>query len=308
MKEIVGKVKLNLDFYEGKDLYSDGDIEDELLNIVKDYDSSQYDDVILDKNSWAVLYHLSKQRENILTWYPFQKEASVLEIGAGCGAVTGALLDRVDTVTAVELSKRRSLINASRHQNNANLEIIVGNFNTIEKYLEKKYDYITLIGVFEYAEMYMGCSSPYITFLDKINEHLNEGGKILIAIENRMGLKYLAGCREDHVGKYFEGIEGYSDTKGVKTFSKQELELLFSQAGYTKYQFYYPYPDYKFPTTIYSDEFLPKIGELYNNIRNFDGDRWVLFDETKTFDGIISSGLFPVFSNSFFIELEKRAD
>ena len=92
MKEIVGKVKLNLDFYEGKDLYSDGDIENELLNIVKDYDSSQYNDVILDKNSWAVLYHLSKQRENILKWYPFEKNASILEVGAGCGAVTGALL------------------------------------------------------------------------------------------------------------------------------------------------------------------------------------------------------------------------
>jgi len=308
MKEIVGKVKLNLDFYEGKDLYSDGDIEDELLNIVQNYDSAQYDRIILDKNSWAVLYHLSKQRENILAWYPFQKGASVLEIGAGCGAVTGALLDRVDTVTAIELSKRRSLINATRHQSSSNLEIIVGNFNIIEKDLEKKYDYITLIGVFEYAEMYMECDSPYITFLNKINSHLKEGGRILIAIENRMGLKYFAGCREDHVGKYFEGIEGYSDTKGVKTFTKQELEMLFSQAGYIKYQFYYPYPDYKFPTIVYSDEFLPKRGELYNNIRNFDNDRWVLFDETKTFDGIISSELFPVFSNSFFIELEKRAD
>ena len=308
MKAIVGKVKLNLDFYEGKDLYSDGDIENELLNIVKDYDSSQYNDVILDKNSWAVLYHLSKQRENILKWYPFEKNASILEVGAGCGAVTGALLDMADIVTAVELSKKRSLINAHRHKNNNNLEIMVGNFNIIEKHLGKKYDYITLIGVFEYAETYMACNSPYITFLDKINSHLKEGGKILIAIENRMGLKYLAGCKEDHVGKYFEGIEAYPNTRGVKTFTKQELEKLFLGAGYTKYQFYYPYPDYKFPMVIYSDEFLPKRGELYNNIRNFDGDRWVLFDETKTFDGIITSGLFPVFSNSFFIELEKRAD
>lgn len=308
MKEIVGKVTLNLDFYEGKDLYSDGDIEDELLNIVKTYNPDQYDDVILNRNSWATLYHLSRQRENILTWYPFQKNACILEVGAGCGAITGVLLDEADTVTAVELSKKRSLINANRHQNNSNLEIVVGNFNIVEKHLEKKYDYITLIGVFEYAETYMECDFPYITFLNKINSHLKEGGKILIAIENRMGLKYFAGCKEDHVGKYFEGIESYPNTKGVKTFTKQELEQLFLQAGYTKYQFYYPYPDYKFPTVIYSDEFLPKQGELYNNIRNFDSDRWVLFDETKTFDGIIASGLFPMFSNSFFIELEKRAD
>lgn len=308
MIENVGGVKLNLKYYEGRDLYSDGDIEDELLDIVKTYKKEQFDEVILDRNSWAVLYHLSAQRENILSWYPFEPSDKVLEVGAGCGAVTGALLDKKCDVTAVELSKRRSMINAERHSDCDNLEIMVGNFNEVEKHLEEKFDYVTLIGVFEYAELYMGCESPYIRFLEKINGHLKDGGKILIAIENRTGMKYFAGCKEDHVGKYFEGIEGYGRTDGVKTFSRNELEELFLQAGFEKFRFFYPYPDYKLPSTIYSDEFLPKRGELHNNIRNFDGDRWVLFDETRAFDSIVSAGLFPVFSNSYFIELEKREE
>ncbi|MFQ9934402.1 MAG: class I SAM-dependent methyltransferase [Lachnospiraceae bacterium] len=308
MVENIGKVKINLDLYSGVDLYSDGDVESEILDIVKAYPESEYDRIILERNSWPLLYHLSKQRENILSWYPFEKEASVLEVGAGCGAVTGAMLDRAGKVTALDLSKRRSLINANRHKDYDNLEVVVGNFNEAELSLKDKYDYITLIGVFEYGELYMGCENPYVTFLEKVNRLLKDGGKILIAIENRMGLKYFAGCKEDHVGKYFEGIEGYTQTSGVKTFSKHELEILLSEAGYEKYSFYYPYPDYKFPTAVYSDEFLPKAGELYNNIRNFDSDRWVLFDETKAFDTIISSGMFPVFSNSFFIEVEKKGD
>ena len=53
-------------------------------------------------------------------------------------------------------------------------------------------------------------------------KHLAPGGKIVIAIENRLGLKYWAGCAEDHVGKYFEGLEGYHNTKGVRTYSKKE--------------------------------------------------------------------------------------
>lgn len=306
MKEMIGKVQLNLSDYEGEDFYSDGDVEEELLDIVSKYSPEEYDDIILERNSWAIMYHLSKHRENILSWYPFSKEDYVLEIGAGCGAVTGALLEQVKGVTAVDLSKRRSMINAVRHCNSSNLEIRVGNFNIVERHLEKKYDYITLIGVFEYAKMYIGCADPYQTFLDKINAHLKDNGKILIAIENRIGLKYLAGCKEDHVGKYFEGIEGYTNTEGIETFSKQELEQLLERAGYNKYKFYYPYPDYKLPTTIYSDEFLPQKGELYNNIRNFDAERWVLFDETRAFDRMISAGMFPMFSNSFFIEVEKK--
>lgn len=33
--EHIGKVTMNYDYYSGKDLYSDGDIEDTLLEIVK---------------------------------------------------------------------------------------------------------------------------------------------------------------------------------------------------------------------------------------------------------------------------------
>lgn len=88
--------------------------------------------------------------------------------------------------------------------------------------------------------------------------HLKPGGKIIIAIENRLGLKYWAGCTEDHTGTYFEGLEGYPKTEGVKTFSKKELLDIIHQAGEFSTTFYYPYPDYKFPMTIYSDEYLPK--------------------------------------------------
>ena len=66
-------------------------------------------------------------------------------------------------------------------------------------------------------------------------------------------------------------------------------------------QFYYPYPDYKLPMAIYSDKFLPSLGDLRNNMRNFDGDRVILFDEGKAFDNIIENGLFPEFSNSFLV-------
>ena len=42
------------------------------------------------------------------------------------------------------------------------------------------------------------------------------------------------------------------------------------------------------------------------NIRNFDMDRLVLFDENKAFDTIIEAGLFGEFSNSFFVTAERE--
>ena len=122
---------------------------------------------------------------------------------------------------------------------------------------------------------------------------------MLIAIENRLGLKYFAGCREDHVGTFFGGIENYKAEDGVRTFSRQGLERIFRTCGVEKYHFYYPYPDYKFMSSVYSDEYLPKKGELTLNYRNFDKDRMLLFDESDAFNGIVEDKLFDVFSNSY---------
>lgn len=306
MIEKIENVTLNYKYYSGEDLYSDGDIEDRLLEIVSNEDENDYDRIIRDEKEWPIAYHLSKKRQNILEWYPIDNNESVLEIGAGCGAITGVLAEKSKKVTCIELSKKRSLINANRNKKYSNVEIMVGNFQDIEPNLKEKYDYITLIGVLEYAQLYIDAENPYVEFLKIIGKHLNDNGKIIIAIENRFGLKYWAGCQEDHIDKYFVGIEGYKENDFVKTFTKKELISIIKRSGYGKYDFYYPYPDYKFPESIYSDEYLPKVGELNNNIKNMDKERMMLFHETKVYDGLIKEGLFPEFSNSYLVVLEKE--
>lgn len=305
LEEKVGNVRLDYSLYSGKDMYSDGDVEDELLGIVQNFDEDEYGKIIEEKKSWPILYHLSTQRQNIVEWIPISKEDKVLEIGAGCGAITGALTKKARKVDCVELSKKRSMINAFRNKKSENLEIKVGNFQDIEPKLDNKYDYITLIGVFEYAKSYIGGEQPYTNFLKIILRHLKTGGKLIIAIENKLGLKYWAGCKEDHLATYFSGLEDYQGNTHVRTFSKTELENMFYEVGVNKIKFYYPYPDYKFPNQIFSDTRLPRNGELSNNIRNFDDDRILLFDETKVFESILNAKLFPEFSNSFLVEIEK---
>ncbi|MCM1025742.1 MAG: class I SAM-dependent methyltransferase [Roseburia sp.] len=299
MAEEIGGVKLDYSRYPEKDFYSDGSVEDEILEIVKAHSPSEYAGVIEERKSWPVLYHLSPLRENIVDWLPMKKTDRVLEVGSGCGAITGALARKAGSVTCVELSKKRSLINAYRHKDCDNITIHVGNFKDIEPELAKDYDYICLIGVFEYAQSYIGGETPFHDFIKILLPHLAEGGRLVIAIENKYGLKYFAGCKEDHLGSWFSGIENYAGGGGVRTFSRRGLEKIFQSCGIKETHFYYPYPDYKFMTSLYSDAYLPGKGELTNNLRNFDRDRMLLFDESSAFDGILEDELFPVFSNSF---------
>lgn len=308
MQEKIGNVVLDHKYYKGCDYYSDGEIEDHMLNIAKKYGDIEYSHVISQEKSWPVLYHFSHVRENIVNWLPISNDEKVLEIGSGCGAITGALADMAEKVQCIELSRKRSLINAYRHCERKNIHIYLGNFQDVEPKLTEKYDWITLIGVFEYSEAYIGNNNPYEEMLIRIKKHLKPNGKIVIAIENRLGLKYWAGCTEDHFGTYFEGIANYPSTNGVKTFSKKELIKIIEHTGNWKIDFYYPYPDYKLPMTIYSDEYLPKIGELSNVRYNFDRERLQLFDETRVYDGIINNELFSEFSNSFLVILEDKVN
>ncbi len=306
--EKIGNVILDDTHYPGEDLYSDGAVEDHILELVRRFPQEEYARVIAREQDWAVMYHLACERENILSWYPFEPGAKVLEVGSGCGAVTGAAAATAASVTCIDLSKKRSMINAVRHKACGNIRICLGNFQDVEKDLDHDYDYATLIGVFEYGSGYIGGEKPYHGFLTAVMSHLRPGGRLLLAIENKLGLKYWAGCKEDHVGTYFEGLEGYQNASGVRTFSRPELIQIMEECGYTDYQFYYPYPDYKFPRVIYSDEYLPRVGELHDNICNFDRERLVLMDEGKVYDQLLKDGLFPLYSNSFFVEIKKPGD
>ncbi len=305
MERKIGNVIIDDACYHSEDLYSDGDaVEEALLMIAKNCREEELEAEIVRQKSWPVLYHFSKIRQNILDWYPFEGTEKVLEIGSGCGAITGLLAKKAKSVECVELSQRRSEINAYRNRVHDNIRIRLGNFQEVEKTLPRDYDVITLIGVFEYASLYIQDAYPQREFLKTIASHLAPNGKIIIAIENRMGLKYWAGCTEDHTGHYFEGIEGYYQKDGVRTFSKGELERIFDDADLKERRFYYPYPDYKFPMTIFSDDYLPHKGELNMNMNNFDRPRMVLFDESKVFDTLLENGLFPLYSNSYLVVLK----
>lgn len=294
-------MKVNYDFYTGKDEYCDGEIEKDIINYLKEYGEDGYKKIFEKDYRWPVFYHITPIRKNIINWYPFKSDSDILEIGSGMGAITGALCDRAKSVTAVELSKQRASAIEERCREKENLEIIVGNFNDIK--FNKKFDYITLIGVLEYASLYTNTQEPFNDFLKYIKSLLKDDGKLLIAIENQFGMKYFSGAAEDHTGRTFDGILGYENKKGIRTFGKKELKELLQQNGFQYTKFYYPMPDYKLPNIIFSDDYLPteESIEKYTPYLSEENSE-VIFSEKKAFKDIIKNNQFDFFANSFFIE------
>lgn len=287
---------INYDYYAGMDAYSDGDIENTLLKIVEH--GKELEDLRDEEISYPVLYHLSHLRENIINWYPIEPDQSVLEIGSGCGAITSILCKKARRVVSVELSKRRALINYTRNQEKSNLEIIVGNLNDID--FKEKFDYVILNGVFEYAISFFDDEEPYIKLLNLCKDRLTESGKVLIAIENRLGIKYFTGAPEDHTKNYYLGLNEYKGNESVRTFSKSEWKKILKKCG-LGCKFYYPYPDYKFPEEIYTDESL-KSGMYGKPYMNYDSERFEWINEHQMTKTLMEEDVMASFSNSFFVE------
>lgn len=56
-QEKVGNVVLDYTFYPGEDLYSDGPVEDMMLEIAKKYGEDEWNRAIAESKSWPALYH-----------------------------------------------------------------------------------------------------------------------------------------------------------------------------------------------------------------------------------------------------------
>ncbi len=247
--------------------------------------------------SYETAYHTSKLRENLINWYPFKKDSSVLALSFGAGALIPYLCRNASSVTVLENDEENCSVIKARCAGLSNIRIIQADF--MDYPLDERFDYIIAIDYLAGHLKNPNENNFMERFLYKSQKNLNEGGKLLMALNNAMGLKYLNGAYCDS-----KDMELFDSLKQPDFFTKGELEDIFRKSGMCFYKFYYPFPDYAFPRSIYTDESLKsmRFGHHYND---YNLDRYSFFDEFKMYRRLQENGIVDRFSNSFFIELSK---
>lgn len=231
--------------------YSDGDdTENRIARIVSEArDVSLFSQELkAAQTDWASRYHLSATRANLLRPLSDILSGNVLEIGSGCGAISRFLGENGAEVVGIEGSPRRAAIAAQRCRDLPNVAIVNEVFDGFP--LGVRFDAVTLIGVLEYAPIYGTQENPTLAWLRKAHELLEEGGHLVVAIENQLGLKYFAGMPEDHLARAMFGINDLYTDGTARTFGRVELERLLREAGFGAIDFALPFPDYKLPTSV----------------------------------------------------------
>jgi len=280
--------------------------------------------IFAETNPWLHSIVTSPKRYKFLNEMSWGENQHVLDIGAGWGQ-TAIPLARTNKVCALEPTpERMHFIQAAAKQEHVEENLFFIGSDYMEVGFQSKFDLILSIGVLEWVAAFREDGEPeeiQAAFLAKTKTDLGIDGKLIIGIENRLGLKYLLGANDDHIGipniacltkdlakkKYKHATD-----KELRclTHSMAEYEKMLKEAGYCKVQFFAALPDYKFPERIFPidgsqceiNEFFLN-GGWFNEHDGTNGNPLPNQEELRSlYHSLAEMNLAHYFAPSFFIE------
>ncbi len=263
-------------------------IDNEIQMTLKAYDGD-IRRVLSDNDRLDILYALSDQRELLLEWYDFEPDAKLLQVGADYGAMTGLYRSEVAQVTVLDTNKEALETVRLRYPGAESIDYVQKSLAEYASEAENVYDYVMMVG----QEKAL-CQQE----IDDAKRLLKPDGILIVAVPNALGMKYLAGtAREENAltkkrlqtmlcGDFLSAEVGQGRGACMKT-------------GFLR--FYYPMPDYRTPISIYSDEYLPKKGDLTRVIPAYDYPQYHVMDMGEGFDAVCEDGKFDLYANSYLV-------
>lgn len=279
---------------------NEGRLEEQVMGAL---DLHVSDNELFDTVDEDVYLAVTNRREGLISWYPFEGTETVLEIGAGFGELTKYLSDNVKYVVAYEFKPERKRIIQYRCKGNDNLKIVTGDLKKAD--FGHQFDMILIHDILAFSRKFFKGEEPSVSFLEYIKRFLKPTGRMLLSVENRIGLRYFSGAAEDYSRCFFYGVNEFEQDERFRTYSREELKNLFSTCGLYDKEWYYPFPNAILPEEIFHEDIDEKIFYgVTSQEQGLDGSRYLFFDEKRMFMTLHREGIAYQFANAFLVECE----
>jgi SAM-dependent methyltransferase len=179
---------------------SKGSVAAHLADVLASVDdvTSWSDELVVSAHSWAEQYHLSPQRANLLRGLPLGSIDTVLEVGAGGGALTRYLGEVAGTVDALETDP--DLASVARRRCADLPAVVVHELELADVPVEGVYDLVVLVEVPATDE---SPGDRLAHLVATARTLLRPGGRVVVAVDNADGVRRLVGggLPDPHAGR-----------------------------------------------------------------------------------------------------------
>lgn len=278
--------------------------EEKLYELVSKLSEAQQQDYIK-RGDLFYFRALSDLRSNCVEWLRIDRDDKVLIFGSGYGEIVSGIASKCGTLVCFDINEVHMAINEMRNRDFDNIRYYTAanSEDFFEALKDERFDCVVITDAFGRARNYFpNESDPQCILLMKVKNLLAEDGKIVIACDNPYGIKFLNGSLRDEKSTYFDTIIG----NDMSSFTKRQLKNYARNAGFECCKFYYPFPDYHFAFSIFTDGYTPKDGELSSPKYTWEKDKMWLFDENEAVSAAAGRECFDLFSNSYIVVLSDN--
>jgi len=152
--------------------------------------------------------------------------------------------------------------------------------------------------------------------LGSIRRLLAPGGKLLLAADNRLGIRYFCGDQDAFSGKVYDSVEDYRhllpwerERMEGRAYAKSELVKLLEGAGFARRRFFSVFPRISNPQLLLAEDYMPNEALDIRVFPEYNNPDTVFLCEEELYPSLAENGLLHGMANGFFVEcpLEETA-
>lgn len=164
------------------------------------------------------------------------------------------------------------------------------------------YEYIVMAGALERSK------APEAV-LCVLKNSLTPTGRLLLGVDNRLGIRYFCGDKDVFTGRNFDSIEDYvrinatdREQLGGRAYAKAEIERMLLGVGFTNYRFYSVLPELSRPQVMFAEDYLPEEELDVRIFPQYNYPDTVFLEEERLYTTLIENGLFHAMANGYLID------
>lgn len=231
--------------------------------------------------------------KGLLKWYEFEKNSRVLYV-----------------ISAIEQNEP-----LAEALSECGLEVDCLTLSFLEEALEKPeksfgvaYDYIVMVGAIERSRY------PQ-EVLRLLKDMLYPSGRLLLGMDNRLGLRYFCGDKDPFTLRVYDGIDNYSQVGSReknsirgRNYSMTEIKEMLQLSGFEWYKFYSVFPELQRPQVLIAEDYTPNEALDIRVFPQYNSPGTVFLEEEKLYETLIKEGMLHAMANGYFIECSLNGE